>query len=313
MLDATQGLPMATSKNRRKNGKVVRSDRNKRMRVQAAYDLKNLVISNCVDRQELEGGRTGLRPRTVVYDRKSQQTTAITKLQEVALKTERWKWNIHSGVICRNPDGEVYLDKEENIFTQTEVTLSELNDYIAESLVERFEKANPNHKLTTFWVASPYDMGDVPLRAVLAPFHVYNVLGSMLTKYETDKIEHQVVHFKADTLADFEQWFIGQRRHRELLKQTRLLKIRFEPTGKKMKKGELVKFRECLSPHIPDFHPFATPQGFAAKQIELSIDGFKAARILTLLDPPPACLDVYTEEIMQNGTRNAIKFYNPEG
>lgn len=214
---------MANSKNRRKNGKVAKNDRVKRMRQMAAYDLRSLMVCNVVDRKEIDGERSEMIPRTCVYDRKLKKPIAITPLQEVALKRERWAWNIHLGIICRRQDGEVYIDKETNVQVKTEVLLTEMNNFVTDQLMELWGRANSLHTLTMYWIASPYDldkekMESIPLEAVLAPLWLFNVLGNMLTQYEIDNPEKPVYHYKTDDFSEMSRWFVSQHKYRAQLK-----------------------------------------------------------------------------------------------
>ena len=313
---------MAQSKNKRKNGKVIKkNDANvKRMRRMASYDLKELIICNVVDRKEIEGDRSEMVPRTLIFNRNTNKVMAgVSSLQERALRTERWKWNIHSGIICRNPDGEVYLDKEKNIFTQTEVLLTEMNDYVSDELISAFQKTNSLNALTMFWIASPYDMGDPPLEAVLAPLWKFNVLGNMLTRYETEQEDHVVVHYRADTLKDYVEWFLNQDKHKQELDTLRTFTIWFEPTGTKMQKGELVAYRKQLvevgkidqiGVNAEPFTPTATVKGFVGYGKRTFVDkGIAMSQLMTALDTVPPCLNAFVEVKYLDGRENLVKFH----
>lgn len=314
---------MAKSSNRRKNGKVIKKGDalTKRMRRMASFDLNNLVICNVVDRQEIDGDRSEMIPRTLVFDRKKGRVCPfISPLQERALKTERWKWNIHSGIICRKPDGEVYIDKERNIFTQTEVLLPEMNDYISDELVEAWKKSNTLNALTRFWIATPYDMGDPNLRAILAPLWQFNVLGNMLTQFEQEREDHVVVHYRSDTLEEFEHWFLFQNKYREEMKHPRTVTFWFEATGEKMKKGELVEYRkrlieigkvEELGFDCPKFNPKATVQGFVGRNKQTFVTtGLEMSQFMTAIDSVPPCLNAFVEVKYADGRENLIKFHH---
>ena len=314
---------MAQSKNKRKNGKVVKkNDANvKRLRRMASYDLKDLVVCNVVDRKEIDGDRSEMIPRTLVFNRKTNKVKPfVSSLQERVLVTERWRWNIHSGVICRKPDGEVYIDKEQNIFTKTEVLLTEMNDYIANELIDAWQKANSLNALTMFWIATPYDMGDPPLRAVLAPLWKFNVLGNMLTQYEREQEDLVVVHYRSDTLEEFEHWFLFQNKYKEEMKHPRTVTFWFEATGEKMKKGELVEYRkrlieigkvEELGFACPKFNPKATVQGFVGRNKQTFIaTGLEMSQFMTAIDTVPTCLNAYINVKYEDGRENLIKFYH---
>lgn len=314
---------MAQSKNKRKNGKVIKkNDANvKRMRRMASYDLKDLILCNVVDRKEIDGDRSEMIPRTLIFNRKTNKVMPfVSPLQERALRTERWKWNIHSGVICRKPDGEVYLDKERNIFTQTEVLLTEMNDYVTDELTSAFKKANSLNALTMFWIATPYDMGDPLLQAVLAPLWRFNVLGNMLTKYEMERDDHVVIHYKADTLDEYLDWFLHQAKHKQELENLRTFTIWWEATGTKMQKGELVAYRkqlvevgkiEQIGVNAEPFNPTATVKGFVGCGKRTFVDkGVAMSQLMTAMEKVPPCLNAFVGVKYIDGRENLIKFHH---
>lgn len=320
---------MAKSKNRRKNGRAVRHDPVKRMRAMAAYDLQNLMVCNVVDRVELEAeGRSDMIPRTCVYNRKLKKVVGVTQLQERALKSERWFWNIQMGIVCRRQDGEVYLDKETNFQLGTEVLLTEMNEFVCDKLMELWGKVNSLHALTMYWIASPYNIDEkhieaIPLEAVLAPLWKFNVLGNMLTKYEIDNPDLQVTHYRTDQFDEFGVWFVSQHRYREELKEPRTLTWWFEKTGVKMKKGELMAFRDRLIERgkIEEvgfdkrkFNPRATPEGFEAYGKHTAVmDGYASSVLMGVFDEVPECLNVYVHIVKANGDEATVKLFKEKG
>ena len=308
---------MAKSAKRRKNGKVVKSDLTKRMRTQAYYDLNDLMVCNVVDLQEITGEQR-LVPRSLVFNRKLKKIVGVTSLQEVAMKTERWRWNIYTGVVCRTQTGKVYLDREQDAFTTNEYLLKELNDYVTDTLTEHFQQSNPMHRLTMFWVATPYDMskcgniGDVLLDAILAPIWRFNVLGNMLTQYEQEYPDVKVVHYVTNKLSDFVEWYMSQDKYQKRLQGKVKTKFKFEPSGVKMKKGELIEFRAKLRDLqlIDNFNAFASPVGFSEKEWEFTNDGYSHSKFMTLIEQLPVCLNAHIEIEYENGERNEVKFAN---
>lgn len=302
---------MATSKNKRKNGKKVGHNPTKRMRSLASRDLKHLLLCNIVDSDELNGNQR-LMPRSLVYDTKLGQPVSVTTLQEVAMKKERWRWEIHFGAICRNPDGEVYIDKELNVLCKQEYLLKELNDYIADTLIGQFEKANSLHRLTMFWVACPIEMERVPLEAVLWPLHQFNILGNMYTAWESENIEqHKVIYQQASDFKSFVVWFMDQRKYINSLNDLRGITLRFEPTGERMKKGELIVFRDMLRKALGssfDFSPIATVKGFSNFVVDVTCTGREQAVILTTLSEVPACLLGKVEVRYSDGKCGGVTF-----
>ena len=310
---------MAKSTKRRKNGKVVKSDLVKRMRTQASYDLQDLMICNVVDLQEITG-ENRLVPRSLVFNRKLKKIVGVTPLQERAMKTERWRWNIYSGIVCRTQTGKVYLDREEDGFTKGEYLLRELNDYVTDTLTDHFQQANPMQRLTMFWVATPYDMskcediGGVLLDAILAPIWKFNVLGNMLTQYEQEYPDVKVVHYVTSKLSDFVEWYLSQDKYQKRLDGNVTTKFKFEPSGVKMKKGELVELRTKIQELnlVDNFTAFATPIGFSNKEWQFTSTGYDHSRFMSLVEKVPLCLNVYIEIIYDNGDKNIVKFIKGE-
>lgn len=298
---------MAQSKNKRKNGKVIKKADalNKRMRRMAGYDLKDLIICSCVDVKEVidENTRNKLRPRSVVYDRKKEDVTTISPLQERAIKTQRWKWHIHFAIVCRKQNGEVYLWNEESVFTHTEVLLSEMNDYVSERLCDLFLECNSMHRLTMVWIAAPYDMENPPIQAVLAPLHYFNVLQNLMTDYEQNTPDHTVISYKASTLQQFAFWFIDQGHYRRELEMLRTVTFWFEETGNTMQKGQLQDYRKSIADVLKDidvdpepFNPFATPSGFVRYgKRSVVCKGVDFSRLMTALEKNPPCVNCSVE------------------
>lgn len=220
---------MAKSSNKRKNGKRVVNNHAERLKRLQAREIADLMVCNAVSRSEIETDRDKLVPRTCVYSVTKRSITTITTRQADALMDQRWAWNIQFGIICRNKDGEVVLENEENAQLFTEVKLREMNEFVTNKLMDLWEQTDPETALTMFWVASPYNIHnkgvDVPLEAVLAPVWVFNVLGSVLTQYEQDNKDHKVMYYRTDKLEEFVKWFTQQAEYREELKQLRTLSI----------------------------------------------------------------------------------------
>lgn len=304
-------MAKSNNKRKRKNGTFVKSDRVKRMRLQASYDLQDLMVCSVVDIEELEGKQKFI-PKTLIFNRKLNTPVDITLKQEVALKKERWKWNIHSGIVCRKQNGEIYFDREENIFTHSEVLLKEMNSYIADTLTDHFQLCNPMHRLTMFWVATPYDMGDVPLKAVLSPLWKYNVLGNMLTQYEEEYPDVKVVHYVTPKLDDYVNWFVTQDKYLKRLKEQVSVTFKFEVSGVKMQKGELVEFRERIQELnlIADFNPLATPKGFSQKEWTFTNTGYEQSKFMLLAEKTPKCLSIVVQLKYADGEFNEVSLTN---
>lgn len=302
---------MAKSKNKRKNGKSAKHDIIKRARTQASYDLKDLVVCNIVDKGEITG-EDRLIPRTLVFNRRTRKIVGMTTLQQTGLMKQRWNWNIHSGIVCRTQNGKVYLDREQNIFTKTEVFLTELTSYIADTLCDTYMKCNPMHRLTMFWVAAPYDMGQIDVECVLAPMWKFNVLGNLLTEYEQENTNVPVTYYKATTLDEYVEWFSFQDRYLDRLSQKAKVRIKFEVTQDKMKKGQLIELRKNLQDLnlIPDFNPLATPRGFSSKEWCFEVTGQEISKIMSVLTKTPKCLNVYVDSEYEKGAIHKVKLEN---
>lgn len=315
---------MAKSSNKRKNGKRVVNNHAERLKRLQAREIADLMVCNAVSRSEIETDRDKLVPRTCVYSVTKRSITTITTRQADALMDQRWAWNIQFGIICRNKDGEVVLENEENAQLFTEVKLREMNEFVTNKLMDLWEQTDPETALTMFWVASPYNIYnkgvDVPLEAVLAPVWVFNVLGSVLTQYEQDNKDHKVMHYRTDKLEEFVKWFTQQAEYREELKQLRTLTYWFEPSGNKMQKGELVEFREKLIKNggietitrdCEPFKPRATVEGFVNRGRRTVIaDGFAVSKLKGVFDDVPKCLKVRVDITDNKGNTSSVMLYN---
>lgn len=314
---------MAKSKNRRKNGKSVTNNHAERIKRYLASEIKDLMVCNVVGTSEVKGDHNEMVPRTCVYSLSRRNVTSITKQQAAALKEHRWAWNIQFGIVCRKPDGEVYLDKEENAQLFTEVKLQEMNDFVTEKLMELWQACNPLNALTMYWVATPYiieNLGvDVPLEAVLAPLWAFNVLGSVLTQYEQDNKDYKVLHYRTDSLDEFVKWYLSQNKYREDLKQEITLTYLFEQSGEKMQKGEIVAWRnklievgkiEQLGFDHDKFNPRATVEGFVSwGKHTATMNGFDASILMGVFDEVPKCLNVRVDITFKDGTTSQVKLF----
>lgn len=315
---------MAKSNNKRKNGKRVANNHAERLKRLQARDIVGLMVCNAVGTSEVKGDRNELTPRTCVYSLPKRNITTITSRQAQALKEQRWAWNIQFGIVCRKPDGEVYLEQEENAQLFTEVKLSEMNEFVTDKLMELWDQTDQSYALTMYWVATPCIIEhkgiDVPLEAVLAPLWAFNVLGSVLTQYEQENKDHQVMHYRTDKLEEFVKWFTQQAEYREELKQLRTLTYWFEPSGEKMGKGELVEFREKLIKNggietiardCEPFKPRATVEGFVNRGRRTVIaDGFAVSKLMGVFDDVPKCLKVRVDITDKDGNTSSIVLYN---
>lgn len=294
---------MATSKNRRKNGKVKSNNRVERMRRMAAVDLKDYMLCNVVMREELVDN-SGLTPKTVLFNRKTERATNGTNLSAVAMFNERWRWCINFAMVCRDQNGKLYLDRHEVITTVGEHKLTDLNDVMSDKLVDTFELCNPLHRLTMVWVATPYerlqddnrklvDMKE--LKALLFPLWHFGVLGNLLTQHELSH-DKPVLHYKAETLDAFVKWYLNQDRYREDNKVVRNVHLSFERTSVKPSKGELSTFKAELIKLGFEVNFKAFIYEFEKHKLSLEMDGIKQATLMTALDKViPNCIRVIVE------------------
>lgn len=199
-----------------------------------------------------------------------------------------------------------------------------MNEFVTDKLMELWEQTDQSYALTMYWVATPCIIEhkgiDVPLEAVLAPLWAFNVLGSVLTQYEQENKDHQVMHYRTDKLEEFVKWFTQQAEYREELKQLRTLTYWFEPSGEKMGKGELVEFREKLIKNGgietiardgEPFKPRATVEGFVNRGRRTVIaDGFIVSKLMGIFDDVPKCLNVRVDITDNKGNTSSVMLYN---
>lgn len=323
---------MATSKNRRKNGKAVKNDNVKRMLAMAKIDIKHLMLCSVVDRAELEG-EFRMHPRTVIYNARTKRIGDATVLQKTAIHNERWKWDIQCGVICRNKQGEVYFTQETQLVCEQPSFLTGLNEAITDTLMDGFEAESLDDRLTMFWVACPVEQKSIPLEAALAPVWTYNVLANMLTFYEQEHKDHEVMHYRTETLAAFCEWFDHQEQYNVVADAIYLISFHFVATGIKMQKGELVEYRKRVldaginSKYIFEpyryWQPKATVNDFVkhGKAVSVGMTGRQFNNFMQALATVPPCVECYVVqkttgevqgEIHYRLTREGVKHPNKE-
>lgn len=97
----------------------------------------------------------------------------------------RYKWQIMAGVICRDQMKREYL-KTDTFITAKEYFTHELSDYLAEFQVDLWETANPLHRLTQFWLATP-NTTEITEQVVMKMINSKNVFNNFMTDYEYEK------------------------------------------------------------------------------------------------------------------------------
>lgn len=290
---------MAKSKSKRvKKGKVVKSHKNDRMKAIAVEELKNLVVCNAIDKPD---PNEKLKPRTLTYHRGLKKACSVSYQQEWALKKLRWKWDVHLVIITRDEKGIVKLNDVGGVWVKEPIYLEELNEYIVETLSDAFtEMNNEGHALTMAWLATPYDNGEYGFTTeqVLAPLWAYNVLGNMLTAYETDHEDHNVMHYKTDDFADYVEWFKNQEQHQIDRDTLRKVEVTFTRTGVKMKKGDIANLRGMLvlsqsldkATEVEVESLRAVVPAWDGYKLVAEMNGVQLAKLLTALEHTPECL-----------------------
>ncbi|MWP61091.1 hypothetical protein [Gilliamella sp. Pas-s25] len=98
------------------------------------------------------------------------------------LNEVRYKWQIMAGVICRDQLKREYL-KTDTFITANEYFTSELSDYLAEFQADLWETANPLHRLTQFWLATP-NKTEITEQVVMKMINSKKGFNNFMTVYE---------------------------------------------------------------------------------------------------------------------------------
>ena len=101
------------------------------------------------------------------------------------LNEVRYKWQIMAGVICRDQMKREYL-KTDTFITANEYFTYELSDYLAEFQVDLWETANPLHRLTQFWLATP-NTAEIMEQIVMKMINSKNGFNNFMTEYEYEQ------------------------------------------------------------------------------------------------------------------------------
>lgn len=105
------------------------------------------------------------------------------KLLEANMLNEvRYKWQIMAGVVCRDQFSKEYI-KTETIITGDEYFTFELSDYLTELQKNLWERANPLHRLTQFWLASP-TFTEFEEKTIMAMLTDKGAFSKFITEYE---------------------------------------------------------------------------------------------------------------------------------
>jgi len=98
------------------------------------------------------------------------------------LNEVRYKWQIMAGVICRDQLKREYL-KTETFITANDYFTVELSDYLAEFQKELWANANPMHRLTQFWLATPSAV-EIDEQIVMNMINSKETFNKFMTDYE---------------------------------------------------------------------------------------------------------------------------------
>lgn len=157
-------------------------------------DILVVTVIDVVDKQ--------LVPRTFAMKKGSCQVIELSPEQKRILYDIRHSWCFYSAVACRKQDGSRYLHDASESFIREQYNLADLSQVLADTLFDKFSKANSLHALTAYWISSPCDH-DFTLREMLAPLYYRNVYDEYLTSYELGIDSKDSVGYKADSLEQF--------------------------------------------------------------------------------------------------------------
>lgn len=305
---------MAKSSNRRKNGKVVKADIKKRVNNALKYELKDLRIVSVVDREEVEG-RSRPLPRTYVWDVRKNKEVSLSLNQRYAIHSLRWKWDVYTGIVCRDiTTGEITFAKEDGFVCNEEYFQNELSSHLADKLCDDFIACEGN-SLTMVWVMCPVLMEtELDVKILLYGLWKWNILGSHLTEKENADTGRVIRFYRAETFDDFLEWWNNQSHYLDLARQNKIITFRFVGTGTKPLPKELVAYRNelklILEKDLIVFNPRATVKGFVegGAMENIKVSGEVCSLLMTSFDKIPSCLDVYVDVKYENGDVNKIKF-----
>lgn len=178
----------------------------------ARVNMRDCVVSSVVDLQELVDSRTGSNfvPRTLVYNRIKRKDVRLDVVAAKVLKLHRHNWDVHMAILCRK-DNEYYLAEQDGFRCETPVILEELNDYLADTMIDHFQACGGNG-LTMLWVASPNDLGTITIDEVLYPLWKYDVLRHIHTHNESTN-EDKILVPSFETFDEYVYWFSHQQEY----------------------------------------------------------------------------------------------------
>lgn len=186
--------------------------------------VKNFIVGSVVSQREIqEFEDRELVPKTIIYNTAGNLVTP-TKAQAHILKELRMNWTVYTAVVCRDKRNGVYFDHEQELSllgANDKLTLRQLNEYVANTLLDSFEKSSKDYRLTMLWACIPRPYSFKPHQEV-APLFYSKVLGSMQTQWEVNHPDVQVYSYETETLSKFVDYI--QNQHNYILEISNLRK-----------------------------------------------------------------------------------------
>lgn len=185
---------------------------NARMQFEALVrtTFTNCIVTSVVDVDELlEKDGSKYTARTCIYNRRKQTEERLTRTIAMGLKQHRHQWDVHTAILCRDEQNKYYFSHEYGFRCETPVLLEELNDHLADTMVDNFQSCGGD-ALTMVWVASPNDLGNISLEDVLYPLWRYNVLQHLCTLSEQSSNTAQFLAPSFSHFSDYAEWFTKQ-------------------------------------------------------------------------------------------------------
>lgn len=117
---------------------------------------------------------------------KDNKPTVVTKGIANMFAHIRFTWSMMFGVLCRDQQENLYCKYLVlNIPPHIQLLASDLDSYFTSNLKKLFALANPLHRLTTFYAATP-SQEDIDLTVIAQALHHFKVPDIMSTQYEID-------------------------------------------------------------------------------------------------------------------------------
>lgn len=163
----------------------------------AQHLVNDMLIATVID---TDGKK--LVPRAFAMRKDTCQVIKLTDAQKKILYEIRHSWCFFSAVACRKQDGSRYLHDASESFVREPCNLADLTALLADTLFDKFSKANQLHAMTTYWISAPTDH-DFTFREMLAPLHYLDVYNQFTTKFEVESKKEDIPLYKANSLEQF--------------------------------------------------------------------------------------------------------------